>query len=148
MNVGNLKHRKEGKSMGTNFYKLDGTHIGKRSAAGQYCWDCEITLCKNGNEGVHYSASDWYDKCPKCGKSPDDNGANAMWKELGFSKVNGKQKGVSSCCSFTWAITPEKIEKVKFVKDEYGRRYTKADFMKELEFCPIQFFNMVGKEFS
>ena len=42
--------------MGTNYY-LKGHrgddnpkyHIGKRSAAGLYCWDCHITLCKGGN---------------------------------------------------------------------------------------------------
>ena len=38
--------------MGTNFYIIDkdqeyseGRHIGKRSAAGWYCWDCGTTLC-------------------------------------------------------------------------------------------------------
>lgn len=52
--------------MGTNFYTIDITknekidhmdpefHIGKRSAAGLYCWDCDITLCKDGKEFVHH----------------------------------------------------------------------------------------------
>ena len=53
--------------MGTNFYWIvTGTaavpsdvkvpieedspevHIGKRSAAGPYCWDCGVTLCEGG----------------------------------------------------------------------------------------------------
>lgn len=134
--------------MGTNFYKLNGTHIGKRSAAGDYCWDCDITLCIDGNRGVHLSQSKWYAKCPVCGKEPNKNEVNAAYKELGFSKINGRQTGVSSCSSFTWAVYPKEIKKVKFVKDEYGRVYSKAEFDKELEFCPIQFSNMIGKEFS
>lgn len=55
--------------MGTNFYiaktyNKDGdfddrgdpkTHIGKRSAAGLYCWDCGISLHRKGPEFVHHS---------------------------------------------------------------------------------------------
>jgi hypothetical protein len=48
--------------MGTNFYKIDikkdnkeGEHIGKRSAAGYYCWDCGITLNIYGEAWVHSS---------------------------------------------------------------------------------------------
>lgn len=52
--------------MGTNFYlagwqKLadsdddPAVHVGKRSAAGLYCWDCGVTLCKAGIQGVHSS---------------------------------------------------------------------------------------------
>ncbi len=134
--------------MGTNFYKLNGMHIGKRSAAGHYCWDCHITLCKEGKEGIHHTESEWYDACPICRKKPDKNGANAAYKELGFSKVNGKQKGVSSCCSFTWAIYPEQVTRVRKIKDEYGRSYTKEEFKKELEFCPIQYFDLIGEDFS
>ena len=44
--------------MGTNFYKIkrvdnkieEGEHIGKRSAAGEYCWDCRRTLSIYGDE--------------------------------------------------------------------------------------------------
>jgi hypothetical protein len=41
--------------MGTNFYSRGGRHIGKRSAAGWYCWDCKQTLCANGEQYVHYT---------------------------------------------------------------------------------------------
>lgn len=41
--------------MGTNFYFSNGGHIGKRSAAGWYCWDCKQTFCVNGEEHVHYT---------------------------------------------------------------------------------------------
>ena len=53
--------------MGCNFYTLDNRHIGKRSDAGFYCWDCEITLCKGGGRAVH-SGDEFYNKCPKCGR--------------------------------------------------------------------------------
>ena len=53
--------------MGTNYYvKTDDgeVHIGKRSAAGWYCWDCRQTLCKGR---VHYGDG-YFDRCPICGK--------------------------------------------------------------------------------
>ena len=43
-------------------------HIGKRSNAGAFCPDCGTTLCKKGTSMAHNSLSDWYDKCPCCGK--------------------------------------------------------------------------------
>ena len=46
--------------MGTNFYywnlqQEENKHIGKRSAAGMYCFDCNVSLCKEGAEHVHYT---------------------------------------------------------------------------------------------
>jgi hypothetical protein len=149
--------------MGTNFYILNGKHIGKRSAAGLYCWDCKITLCKDGKTSIHqskgkyvlssnfpgiYKDPDWYEKCPICGKLPDINKANAAFKELGFSKVKGKQTGVSSCCSFTWAIESLELKGKRKVKDEYNRIYTMKEFWEELDFCPIQFYDKIGENFS
>ena len=40
--------------MGTNFY-LNERHVGKRSAAGWYCWDCKQTLCADGEHNVHHT---------------------------------------------------------------------------------------------
>lgn len=135
--------------MGTNFYSLNGIHIGKRSAAGRYCWDCRITLCKDGERGIHLN-SDWYDACPKCGGKyvQSDSWENATGKELGFSKIKGKQTGVGTCCSFTWAIDPDKIKKWKGVRDEYGRKYTMEEFNEELDFCPVQYYHSIGKIFG
>src|SRR5437879_5718682 len=64
-------------------------HIGKRSAAGPYCWDCDQTLCKDGIDGIHQGKSGWYPACPRCGKEPLKEpslarGAAAI--ELGFAK--------------------------------------------------------------
>lgn len=134
--------------MGTNFYGYGGKHIGKRSAAGLYCWDCGTTLCVSGNNGVHKDESYWYEACPKCGKKPieENLASGAAGRELGFNKTPfSRGSGVSSCSSFTWAIDPEKF---KGIKDEYGRKYTREEFDKMLEECPIQYFDMIGEEFS
>ena len=136
--------------MGTNFYTINGTHIGKRSAAGKYCWDCNVTFCKQGDSGVHDYHSEWYNACPICGKKyPELSMLSwAVSKELGFNKIKGKQTGVGTCCSFTWAVHPDKIKMILLFKDEYDRIYTKWQFKKEIDFCPIQFYDSIGKDFS
>lgn len=114
--------------MGTNFYFRGhrhgySHHIGKRSAAGMYCWDCGVTLNKKGNDGIHYGCTNrshpqfcncgWYDVCPKCGKSPNKEGLDnsAGGRELGFNKSTPQKKeGVASCCSFTWAKPPQGLK--------------------------------------
>lgn len=145
--------------MGTNFYLMSAsknrdldpsTHIGKRSAAGPYCWDCRTTLCSAGEKGVHYERHSWLDACPKCGKKhkPERLQDGAAGRELGFnSKPFSRKKGVASCSSFSWAMPESRLERVRKVKDEYGRVYTKRQFMEMLEECPIRYTDMIGKEF-
>lgn len=155
--------------MGTNFYTVrekyygfnPEIHIGKRSAAGQYCWDCKITLCKLGNEGIHHSGCkthkyalcdcNWHNKCPKCGKTPKKEKLeeSSAGRELGFNKSKPKEKiGVTSVASFNWAMKPEKIKKLKYVYDEYGDKFTLKEFKEMLEKeCPIQYFGSIGKQF-
>ena len=157
--------------MGTNFYWLQEAcptcgyvedrmdpeiHIGKRSAAGLYCWDCEITLCKQGTDGIHDDDADWYDKCPKCGKEPEYEGwESSAGRELGFATSKPKKKtGVKSCASFTWAQKSKDVIKKakanldkKIIIDEYGRTYTGKEFLQVLEECPIQ-FKEIGRWFS
>ncbi len=150
--------------MGTNFYikaifdkplkkpmSIDledpSIHIGKRSAAGPYCWDCGITLCKKGEDSIHYENSGledkWHEGCPICLKKHMEDAISS--------------KGVRHCCSFTWAQEPEEFRrkmtqylysKKWIVIDENGVRYTFRQFLKELDFCPIQFINSVGTYFS
>jgi hypothetical protein len=139
--------------MGTNFYSGNydpkaghverDFHIGKRSAAGLFCWDCWKTLCKAGEGGIHQSDKEWFEYCPWCGKKVD--------RELGFNKQPyGTKTGVRSCSSFSWAEIPcaakKEIREVGVV-DEYGRKFTAKEFEKILDECPIQFVNSVGKEF-
>jgi hypothetical protein len=135
--------------MGTNFYTLRGKHIGKRSAAGLYCWNCNITLCKEGEQNVHssfgyvvrddgkgvlesladminYQNQFWYEECPRC-----------------HEKTN-----VKPCSSFSWDVNPSKISKLKYIKSEYGDKLTKDEFLNMLDGCPIRFFDSIGKDFS
>ena len=156
--------------MGTNYYKEPlkekydeecdlnyftdeyKSHIGKRSAAGYYCWDCKTTLKIGGEAKVHYDG-EWYDECPKCGASKhvetlDDSSAG---RELGFNKSNtSKHNGVRTVSSFNWAIDPETLDSVLNEKtyNEYGDDFTKEEFKNLISDCPIHFTRSIGKEFS
>jgi hypothetical protein len=169
--------------MGTNFYlypdkslyaqvadKLrdaeheDEIHIGKRSAAGHYCWDCNITLNKQGNSGIHHSCRipghmacdcNWHKQCPKCGALPKKESLSdsSAGRELGFNKNKpGRKKGVSSCCSFSWAINKKDfidyLARGYLIKDEYGELIKEKDFKEVLKECPVQYDHMIGEEFS
>jgi len=139
--------------MGCNFSLLSGKHIGKRSAAGDYCWDCKRTLCKEGEKNIHEEDehSHWYEKCPVCGKASKEESLedSSAGRELGFNKKPFKKKtGVSTCSSFTWAIESKSLKGKRFVRDEYGRKHTIKEFKKILEECPVQFFDSIGQNFS
>jgi len=162
--------------MGTNFF-LNGYryhqnrcspeyHIGKRSAAGLYCWDCDTTLQIGG------------ETCPKCGQGEKAEGLSqsAAGRELGFNNQSPQVKtGVASCSSFTWAMHPGHLEmimdiledggsvpemacpacgnahkdRVEYpVEDEYGHKYSIQEFREVLTECPIQFHDAVGTHFS
>lgn len=158
--------------MGTNFYwapvteyptvitfadgeertipKPEGRHIGKRSAAGAYCFDCDITLCMGGNSAIHNSRSSWHDACPMCGKtkpSPDiRRGAGAI--ELVFARPNEKRPtGIQTTSSFSWAIDPAEARHIcearmdqPCVVNEYGTVFTGAEFLRMLRAnCAVQF---------
>lgn len=164
--------------MGTNFYVRGFRHsddpeyhLGKRSAAGVYCWDCRITLCKGGEDGIHMGKSDWHDGCPKCGatRSNESLENNTAGRELGFNKNAPETKtGVKSCCSFGWAMPTVNFNRLmeskcashncpscdrkyddpeKIIEDEYGRTYTKEEFEDVLAECPVRFWNHVGQYF-
>ncbi len=157
--------------MGTNFYVRGWKshdhmepkfHIGKRSAAGSYCWDCGVTLCKDGPKRVHndkcphefdtFCRCRWNKSCPKCGKKPvkEDLARSSAGRELGFNKIPpGKKTGVKSCCSFNWCMDPKKfLKKQIIIWDEYGNNYSRDEFLKILEECPIQYTDSVGQWFS
>lgn len=136
--------------MGCNFYLLNGSHVGKRSAAGLYCWDCGVTLCKRGESGVHQSDSEWFETCPKCGHAPvkETIEESAAGRELGFKKGKpARKKGVASCASFTWAMWKDGLAGKRVLEDEYGKRYTRSEFDEVLLECPIQYGDMIGREF-
>lgn len=170
--------------MGTNYYikgwhKNDGMntdlHIGKRSAAGLYCFDCGITLCLRGEKAVHDTPdSMWNSKCPICNKKSTketfENSSAGL--ELGFNdNPVEKKEGVRSCSSFSWAMSKimlqVKASKVMFaaakkdpssgasykiaeeicIVNEYGKEFTLRQFLDMVEACPIH-FNCVREIFS
>lgn len=139
--------------MGTNFYKMNGAHIGKRSAARMYCFDCNVTLCAGGPNAVHEGRSNWYDQCPQCGKKwiPGKMEESSAGLELGFNKnpINANE-GLKSCSSFTWAINKDSFyrSRIRKVEDEYGIEYTKKEFIQMLDSYPLHYFNKLGREFS
>jgi hypothetical protein len=150
--------------MGTNFYLIGASddrdrmnpevHVGKRSAAGMYCWDCKTTLCMGGNRGVHDSNSPWFDVCPICGKGKNEESLDrsAAGRELGFNKSEPKKKtGVYTCCSFSWAMSPEVMCNLpvdgKVIEDEYGDTYTLMEFQRVLEECPIRYYDSIDSWF-
>lgn len=164
--------------MGTNYYvrgqcrinDMDpDTHIGKRSAAGPYCWDCGVTLCKGGEAHVHMGKSGWLKACPKCGKSQEDESIkeSSVGRELGFNKIPPQRKtGVKSCSSFSWAMKRERFEELKeskagkcpccgttyadqdkIIENEYGDLFTLEEFEQILQECPIQYTESIGQCF-
>ena len=150
--------------MGTNFYiKTPYTatqHIGKRSAAGMYCWDCDLTLCKGGNNEIHFSSlashdKKWHLQCPNCDakQSEESLTKSSVGRELGFNKSEPKRKsGVASCSSFSWAMEPADyinltMVKDTFITDEYSHVLSIKDFEDVLKECPIRFYGSIGTEF-
>lgn len=134
-------------------------HIGKRSAAGMYCWDCDVTLCEGGNDGVHYSRHGWHKTCPQCGAAPVDEGlrSGAAALELGFSGPRkSRPTGVRSCCSFSWAQHPEEVRRLcqeypdsPIIQDEYERAWTGSQFLDMLHTnVAMEFTDSIGTWFS
>lgn len=148
--------------MGTNFYwdgMGDEQHIGKRSAAGRWCWDCDVTLKVGGRKQVHLGG-DWLDECPLCARPfvPSDVAwSGPVGVELGFSEPQvARPTGVGTCSSFTWAQHPEHVATrceehadEEVIVDEYGRRLTGRAFLDMLRSnCPLQFTDMIGRWFA
>ena len=139
--------------MGTNFY-IGGIHIGKRSAAGLYCWDCNETLCPRGKEGVHMGPREdiWPDACPSCGAKPgvESLDSSTVGRELGFNRsMPARKEGVMTASSFSWAMPPASfIIDRRRITDEYRRKYSRQAFGAVLSECPIQFYDSIGGDFS
>lgn len=159
--------------MGTNFYFVaeDGlferVHIGKRSAAGYYCWDCDLTLHKDGfreypdpnvsfwndnRKGVHFNQN-WSDHCTYCGKQKEEENDwdDSVGRELGFNKKKPhKKNGVKTASSFSWAIRPSKFfrNRQRKIRDEYNRKYTFEEFLGVLDECPMWSYESIGVDFS
>ena len=140
--------------MGTNFYWKDVEtedrddvrhHIGKRSAAGLYCWDCGTTLHEGGTTQVHSGKGRWHEECPICGGKREAGTKGTAHVELGFAEpTDVPRTGVSSASSFTWTMMRHKRELEalagtggdwKCVVDEYGDEFTAQEFLKSELAC-------------
>jgi len=128
--------------MSTNFYRLKtGDHIGKRSGAGQYCWDCNSTLNQGGIKQVHIRA-DSFESCPFCGKFPAIDIIEAY--------KTRRPKGVYYACSFIWAVLPYDIINLcntkltsSVIKDEYNAKYTGKEWLDMYNYsCAMNFMNI------
>jgi hypothetical protein len=146
--------------MGTNFYFIGDEegiekHIGKRSAAGMFCWDCGLSLCGAGHDEVHRSAM-FLPSCAVCGEVPQKESLTngAMGRELGFNWSKPERKnGVASASSFSWAMSPGHFADLKIapnlhIENEYRSILTLDEFSWVLSECPIMFFHSIGMEFS
>jgi hypothetical protein len=148
-----------GEEWSPNVDHLDpAIHIGKRSAAGTYCWTCRITLCRSGEGGVHHDGSGWHKRCPKCGAASVNEGLTTgpAATELGFARPrDAAPSDVRGCCSFSWAQDPEAVRRAcaehaaePVVLDEYGRTMTGGEFLAMLDAnCPIQYRDSIGRHF-
>jgi predicted RNA-binding Zn-ribbon protein involved in translation (DUF1610 family) len=139
----------------------DGSiHLGKRAAAGAYCWDCDVTLAIGGKSEIHMGRTGQLNACPNCGKpierAPIQSSANPAGIELGLARAKTvRPTGVGFCSSFTWAQDPESIgvflQKYpddEVVVDEYDRRMAAAEFLEMIEVnCPVQFTDSIGHQF-
>lgn len=133
--------------MGTNFYwkKLPKEfekyktpenesilmHIGKRSAAGMYCYNCGTTFNRWGTQYVHKGGIqeiDWYTKCPICGAEGEHACSFTYTFLLQLTVI--RQKMASS------------EKDAPLIEDEYDETYTLERFYNEVAGkCPIMFQN-------
>ncbi len=123
-------------AMGTNFYTDNGTHVGKRSASGKYCYRCKASLCLSGEQAVH-------------------QGRFGDWPEDGLCARCHKSDQVRGSCSFTWAMRPEILHHLAEIAgqttefyDEYGDSLTGDEMKSTIDKCPIKFIDLIGTGFS
>ena len=116
-----------------NIYKLHkdgGGHIGKRWAAGVWCWECK--------KEAEYDALGCFHFCAKCGArcSGETLAFNPAMRELGFDKTKEiKHKGVDGASGFFWHAKNRKealrkLKGIKKVKTEYGQYWTIKRFWR------------------
>jgi hypothetical protein len=135
--------------MGTNFYlagKHEGAddmdprwHIGKRFAAGLWCWDCGVPVANSRGE------------CLECGRIfiGEDLLMSAGGRELGFNRsafTGRKGRGITGCMGFIWCMPPEIAGALKSVRDEYGRKMSGDQFRRMIKEVRVHEYS-IGREF-
>ena len=154
--------------MGTNFHLLDGRHLGKRGAAGQYCTNCDISLVTGQPGGADFGMNPADDRnphavsrydamnkaCPKCGGFRHPN-APFYQPELcrpTQGEINAEQmEVVQQVYSFSYAMNPwdiHALNRQRKVVSEYGDKTTIDEFEKMVAGAKFWFTSSVGREFS
>lgn len=160
--------------MGCNFHWRDGTHIGKRYAAGPYCYNCCIhevikrrlfraisvkKIIERGKIilpkfiGALLLAKLTKIRCPICGAVYVDEPMPAEAAlELGFRKGPLQfSKGLHSSSGFIFAQEPKEIKRRlktgDVAVDEYGCEYNPDEFQQILVGCVIKNYASIGQIF-
>ncbi|MBI4276661.1 hypothetical protein HY629_02355 [Candidatus Uhrbacteria bacterium] len=135
-------------------------HLGKRSASGLYCYDCDISLATGAPGGMnpaknpHMNTGPGYKECPGCGKQRTNTALfnPELWKPTPEEIVAEHASPVRYSHSFSYAKPPEEIAAFPddtIVIDEYGRTSTMAEFRREvIEKATFLFTHSVGVVFS
>ena len=116
-----------------NIYKLKkdgGEHIGKRWAAGIWCWDCEIEAERD------FIGKFWF--CQKCGQRCSERTLlfNPAFRELRFDKSKEiKHIGVDGASGFIWhaknkSDAMNKLKGIEKVKTEYREYWSIKRFQR------------------
>ena len=124
--------------MGTNFYTLNGKHIGKRYAAGIWCWDCRrrVSCDRTGQKWI----------CAKCSKhsTAKNLSFNPAYLELGFIKtISKRHHTIDGASGFIWCIgelglgntidgIKQRLKRLKFIKTEYKEKWSIKKFNEML----------------
>lgn len=113
------------------------SHIGKRSAAGLYCYSCNSWLHDPANCDTR--PPEERKTCKYCGRGAEDGLNRATSTELGFSKAETTRPdgGVKGTCSFGWANWPDEVyrichaapEDIPLIIDEYSQTMTGPEFL-------------------
>ena len=150
--------------MGTNFYltsvadELKEKHLGKRSAAGLYCYDCDISLVTGLRGGLnvrspHYGEGTDYRTCPKCKTKPSGNLYNPeLFTPRPDEMAREERYVVRYCHSFSFAQARVRIDTYASeidVVDEYDRHMTMEELRTEVIAKAVFLFtHHIGQEFS
>jgi len=137
-------------------------HLGKRSAAGRYCYDCQQTLAYRetdsgwkwaDNKVIHTMSTNHSEKCLRCEKVLD-------YEVSQRKKSEGIREGVMLVSSFTIrlrfhelinfynSVKNTVVEDFLLVEVEGCAELTLQGFIDELAECPVQFVNEQLGEWS
>lgn len=145
--------------MGTNYYVVEpekyglpdwkGGHLGKTSAAGGWCFNCNKSARHPHREGS-------MDCCPWCGNTREERSFRKGWDALfsSYEAEHGRREGLMACYSFSFDLSPRTIFKLPTMALVLPRSGGALAEITMLEFWDIigraryWFTNMIGRGFS